>query len=219
MEERNGVPFFRGEQFLTEFGLTIGNLLEYFATSPFYDEHSINEQARQHSGDGFESMLQTMDGTSFRIIMAQAPNDIAIEGDSLNNPEAHNVPIDRGMAIIDKVSKQGPDLTLLGRYCVRDGFIYQCPDLLSVISARTQSAMLHLREALKEVRNVFKWSPESGFQKKMAAGETETEFVFTDSELRSRSPPIAEEEGLDEAAETQLQADLLQSLLSEMGIS
>jgi hypothetical protein len=160
-----------------------------------------------------------MDGTPFHILMTQPPNEIAVEGDSLNNPEAHNVPIDRGMAIIDKISKQGPDVTLLARYYVKDGSIYQSPDMFSVISAPVQSALLHIREALKEVRNVFKWSLESGFQKKMAAGETETEFVFTDSELRSRSPPIVEEEGLDEAAGTQLQAGLLQALLSEMGIS
>jgi hypothetical protein len=151
--------------------------------------------------------------------MVQPPNEIVIKGDALSNPEAHNVPIDRGMAIIDKVSKQGPAITLLARYYVKDGSIYQSPDLFSMISAPVQSAMFHIREALKEVRNVVKWSLESGFQKKMAAGETETEFLFTQSELRSRSPPIVEEEGLDEMAETQLVTGLLQALLWEMGIS
>jgi hypothetical protein len=211
MEEGNPASAFRNEQFLNQFHLTVGNLLAYFSTSPFYDEQSINEQARQNSRGDLESMLQTIDGTSFRIIMAQPRNGIVIEGASISNPDAQNVPLDRGMAIIDKVRKTGPDLTLLGRYCVRDGFIYQCPDLLSVISARTRSAMFHVREALREVKNVFNWSLESGFQKKMAAGETETEFVFTESELR--------EGGTDIADEAQLQTVLLDALLSDIGIS
>jgi mediator of RNA polymerase II transcription subunit 6 len=213
MEEENPgtVAVFLNDPFLRQFHLAVGNLLDYFSTSPFYDEQSINEQARQNRTMDLESMLQSMDGTSFRINMAQAHNGIVLEGDALKLPANRFVEIDPGMAIIDKVIKTGPDVALLARYYVMNACVYQAPDLFSLLSARTRSAMFHVREALREVKNMFNWSLESGFQKKLAAGETETAYVFSEGELREMATELTDE--------FQLQSALLDALLSEIGTS
>lgn len=205
-----GAFFFRDENFIKQFRLSIGNVLIYFAGSDFYENTSVNEILKM-KGQSLEN-LDKIDGVSFRLTLAQQKGGgLNFEGDNLKKPEHAGVIIDPGLAVIDKVSRENGVDTLLAKYYVLDGNIFQAPDLYTLLSVRIRSAMFHMREALREVNNMFEWQMETGFRKKIAQDETETLYEFKASELSSLTTELGDE--------FKLQNNLLESLLAEIGIT
>ncbi|OHT09406.1 hypothetical protein TRFO_21621 [Tritrichomonas foetus] len=213
MDIDNGEPntslFFRDENFIKQYRLTIGNVLKYFQLCPFYDPSSVNAklEMQQRSID----QLEKIDGISFRLTFAEQRNGLSLEGDDLKKPENQVIVIDTGLAIIDKVYREKEDEKTLAKYYVIDGSIYQAPDIYSVFNSRIRSAMFHVRESIREVKNMFEWNLQSGFRKKIAADETETPYTFSSSQLKDLNAEIGDE--------FKLQTSLLDSLLSEIGIN
>lgn len=195
------------------YGLTIGNVLAYFERSYFYDSSSLNEQAKQHVGANLEKMIEFQDGIYYRLSLAQSPryrDGVAFTGEDLKNPEYQSWFIQDGIAVIDKVEKDGPNERVLTKYYVINGTIFEAPDLYSLMAARTRSVMFHVREALREIENIFEWNLETGYKKKIAEEESEKVVVFKQRDLDD----LVTERG----HEFSLQNKLLESLLKEIGI-
>ena len=204
---------YRNEAFFNKWVLCIGNVLDYFSLSVgvFYDSSSLNELARQRQERDVDSFITNQDGISFRLVLAQPAGETAYEGDDLKKEEVKQKCIRPGLAVIDKVNREGLQQTVLAKYYVLDGAIYQAPDVYALLSARIRSAMFHMRESLREVKNMFDWNLETGFRKKVAADETETLYVFKSNELEELKEELGDE--------FKLQNDLLNSLLSDIGIT
>jgi hypothetical protein len=202
---------FRDEPFLTSYHLAIGNALEYFECSNFYDRLSLNEQAKQNRQTSFEDLIQSVPGVSFRVVLAHARGLPPITGDDLKKQTNQTIDVNPGLIVIDKVNREGTVDTVLKKYYILDGTIYEAPDLYSILSVRTRSAMYHIRESLREVRNMFEWTLETGFRKKIAAHQTETRYEFRASELKELAGEIQDE--------GRLQTALLEALFAELGIS
>ena len=210
MSAQGTATVFRDENFLEKFGLCIGNVLDYFSCSNFYDTTSLNELAKQRHETDLENLIAHQDGISFRIALAQPAGATTYEGDDLKKEELMTVSVIPGLVVIDKQLKDGVDRSVIAKYYILDGSIYQAPDVYSLLSAKIRGAMFHIRESLHEVKNMFDWNLETGFRKKVAADETETLYVFESSELEELKEELGDE--------FKLQNDLLNSLLSEIGI-
>jgi mediator of RNA polymerase II transcription subunit 6 len=211
-EDTGTVFFFRDEAFLRGIGtLTIANVLDYFSCSQFYDPDSLNQQAKQNLQSDLEVMIQNQDGISFRITLAQQAGGARLEGDALKKPENLGMPVLPGLIIIDKVIKDGGRDSVLAKYYILDGTVFQAPALYGLLAARIRSAVFHVRESLREVRNMFEWNVETGFKKRVASAESETVYVFKQSDLKEVAGEVV--------SEISLQNGLLDSLLKEIGIT
>jgi mediator of RNA polymerase II transcription subunit 6 len=202
---------FRDEAFLISFHLAVGNALEYFEFSNFYDRLSLNEQAKQNRQASFEDLIQSVSGISFRVVFAQARGFPPITGDDLKKPANQTIDVNPGLVVIDKVNRDGSVEIVLKKYYILDGTIFEAPDLYSILSVRTRSALYHIRESLREVRSMFDWTLETGFRKQIAAHETETRYEVRTSELREIAGEIQDE--------SRLQTTLIETLLAELGIN
>lgn len=201
--------FFTDKEFLLQYHLTVGNVLDYFARSDFYDLTSINELLKMQNRP--MDQLDKTDGISFRLNTVQQRGGITLYGESILDPKEAALILNPGFVVIDKVLRENGEDSLLAKYYIIDGCIFQAPDLYSILSVRMRAAMFHLQEALHEVKCVFDWKPESGFRKKIAADEEETLYTFHSKELVEMRNDLIDE--------NKLQKSILDSLLSEMGIS
>ncbi|KAH0791724.1 MED6-domain-containing protein [Histomonas meleagridis] len=155
--------------------------------------------------------LDKTDGISFRLSYVEQPRGLSLQKENLSDPNYSAIIICPGLAIIDKIQREGGEDSLLAKYYIVDGSIYQAPDIYTILSVRIRSAMFHLQEAVHEVREMFKWNPETGFRKKLAADETEILYTFHTSELDELKQELPDD--------FKLQNSLLDSLLAEIGIS
>lgn len=207
--------FFIDEDFLKTYGLTIGNVLPYFQRSPFYDPTSVNGKIEM-KGRGLDA-LEKIDGDSYRLNFAKIRNGNQYEQydkEKLKNPECQTILVNPGLVIIDKVQRQtSGDVvteTTLAKYCILNGLIYPAPDIYSILNCSIRSAIFHIRESLRDVRNMFDWDLQHGFRKKVASDETETQYVFKQSAIQNVSKE------LDKGFE--LEEELLKYLLTSIGI-
>lgn len=106
--------------------LTETNVLDYFATSPFYDRRSNNEQIRMQNiatqvtltPRQLEDELRRFTGLEFVVAHARAPTTF----------------------VIHRRWRDGPDIvTTLAAYYIVAESIYQAPDLYNVLAARLVS--------------------------------------------------------------------------------
>ncbi|KAN0063616.1 Mediator of RNA polymerase II transcription subunit 6 [Thecaphora frezii] len=122
--------------------LTEYNALDYFATSPFFDRRSNNEQIRmQNIANGInpnssispaqlEHELKRFTGLEFVLVHAK--------------PE---------LFVIHRRWRSGPDqVTPLAAYYIINESIYQAPDLYTVLASRLQSSIYDLRTSLTRQR-------------------------------------------------------------------
>ena len=209
IEENQSTFIFHDDGFIRQYNITVGNVLKYFQLSNFYDTNSVNEkiEMQQRSID----QLEKIDGISFRLVFAEQLGGISLSGDDLKKPENQMIVIFPGMAIIDKVLRDKEIETLLSRYYILNGTISQAPDLSSILNVRLKSAMFHIRESMREVRNMFDWNLQTGFRKKVAADETETLYTFKESQIKDVTSEVYDEYNL--------QNSLLEELLKDIGIT
>ena len=176
------------KEFIQNEGLTLGNVIEYFKGSPFYDE---NEE-----------------GFSYSISLAQPHGSDILHASNIEKPESRAISVDKGHVVIDKKSDENGKT--VAKFVVFDGNIYPAPDLFELATARVASSLAHLQQAVRNVNQIFNWDVEKGFTKKLAEGETETKYEFKATELKELQAEAGDE--------FKLQSALLDALLTEIGI-
>lgn len=130
---------FHNPNFLASQPLTPHNILDYFATSPFYDKNCNNEILRmqcQFSEIDVAGKLQTTIG--FFYTVEDNGND---------------------MYIIAKKAFDGKSTMLLQIYYSIHGYIYKAQINIAIMEARMIDALWHLNEALDkyEAQKQFHW--------------------------------------------------------------
>lgn len=119
---------------LTTFGLSTVNVLDYFYTSPFYESTSNNEIIRTQGVS--PDHLQTMIGIEYAV-------------DYQSSKEPH-------LYIIKKQNRRSKTSTETIEifYCL-DGIIYQCPLLLDVLKTRIAKATFHLGNSFEQIKEIM----------------------------------------------------------------
>ena len=118
---------------LTTFGLSTENVLDYFYTSPFYEPSSNNEIIRTQGVS--TAHLQQLTGLEYNV-------------DISSSKEPHLYVIRKQL----RRSKTNTE-TIDVFYCL-DGIIYQCPVLLDVLNSRIAKAAHHLRNSFEDVASI-----------------------------------------------------------------
>ncbi|SPO20188.1 related to MED6 - subunit of the RNA polymerase II mediator complex [Ustilago trichophora] len=121
--------------------LTEQNVMSYFATSPFFDRRSNNEQIRmQNIANGIaggmgakqeEEELKRFTGLEFVLVHARAPLCFVVAKRWRTSPT---------------------ETTPLAAYYIINDSIYQAPDLYSVLATRLQSTVYGLKSSLSAQR-------------------------------------------------------------------
>ncbi|TKY90741.1 hypothetical protein EX895_000739 [Sporisorium graminicola] len=123
--------------------LTEYNVMSYFATSPFFDRRSNNEQIRmQNIANGLavgvgmgarqeEQELKRFTGLEFVLVHARAPACFVVQKRWRSSPS---------------------ESTPLAAYYIINDSIYQAPDLYSVLATRLQSTVYGLKTSLSTQR-------------------------------------------------------------------
>lgn len=120
---------------LSTFGLTSSNVLDYFYTSPFYDSASNNETFRRQ-------------GTPADVMVAHLTNGkttgLEFALDTANTKEPH-------LFVIKKQNRHRSSVDLLEVYYCLDGIIYQSPILLDLLRNRIAKVALRLKRSFEEL--------------------------------------------------------------------
>jgi len=124
-------------QWLTTFGLTKQTVMDYFYTSPFFNEKSNNQQIRLQGveADRHQAILSSMTGIEYSL-------------DEMNTQEPN-------LFVIREQERMSPsmsDVNLLNVYYIMDGIIYQCPDLLALLKSRIGKASYYLTDSFKTIK-------------------------------------------------------------------
>lgn len=120
------------------------NVMAYFATSPFFDRRSNNEQIRmQNIANGTQSLtggmgakheeqeLKRFTGLEFVLVHAQPPTCFVIQ---------------------KRWRTSQTDTTTLSAYYIINDSIYQAPDMYSLLASRLQSTVHGLKTSLATQR-------------------------------------------------------------------
>jgi len=150
---------FNDPSFLSFFGLTSTNILEYFYLSPFYDPNCDNQGLRMQ-GASLEN-LKNMKGIQYEYV-----------------PSEH----EPKMFKVKRVRRDGPDLTttLEVYYCL-EGTFYQSPDLFEIATTRGQKITAYMRESLRATEEASFFSSADGqtcFRERADDTELLEEFDF-----------------------------------------
>lgn len=118
---------------LTTFGLSTVNVLDYFYSSPFYESTSNNEIIRTQGVS--PEHLQSMVGIEYAV-------------DYQSSKEPH-------LYVIRKQNRRSRSSTeTIEIYYCLDGIIYQCPLLLDVLKARIAKASFHLANSFEQIKDI-----------------------------------------------------------------
>ena len=128
---------------LKTFGLFSGNVLDYFYTSPFFDQSSNNQ------------LIRTQGVKPEHLI-----NEVGIEYvlDEHNMSEPH-------LYVIKKQLRESPRKAELQEiYYIIDGVIYQSPDLLQLFRARISKASYYLGNSFGAMQSTTTYTSKEGRQ-------------------------------------------------------
>ncbi len=119
------------------FGLNRLNILEYFYTSPFFDQTSCNQALRIQGLPALEKELSGMRGWQFVL--------------------DEQFTFEPSLFVIKKFFRTDSRTTSLSDvfYCL-DGVFFQCPETLELLRARTSKASLHLSKAFDFIRELYR---------------------------------------------------------------
>lgn len=140
-------------QYLATFGLFKQNALEYFYTSPFFDQTSNNQRVRMQGlhPDQHLSILQTMTGLEYVL-------------DELNTCEPN-------LFVFRKQTRWSPKRSdLIDIYYCTDGIIYQSPDFLTLIKSRMAKSSYYLESSFEKCRAGARWIDGELCGKKRSSG-------------------------------------------------
>jgi hypothetical protein len=193
-------------QFLMHRPLTIGNFIdEYFCNSPFYDNQCLNQLAKFRNEREI-SDLEGKIGFFYKITyvriknleylnMNKKPGDeeitekILVERD-IYKPENLNIPISPGFCEVSKIEnflkdEETVESKVLAKYYAIDGFVYQSPDLHSILASALRSGIFYMREAVREIETIFEWNPRMGYYVKQTDTYDEPPFIFDKDEYNT----------------------------------
>lgn len=139
--ERLSEACFLDDNWIRAFGLSVHNVLDYFACSPFYDSSCNNEILRAQNL-GLE-MLADMPGVEYRLL------------------HTGHEPV-----LFVVVKQERASKTVVRRqalYYILDKVIYQAPTLQRLIASRLTKSTNHLQRAFEEMSNAARYAPSQGF--------------------------------------------------------
>lgn len=162
------------------------NVMAYFATSPFFDRRSNNEQIRmQNIANGTQNLtggsgakqeeqeLKRFTGLEFVLVHAQAPSCFVIQKRWRTSPT---------------------DTTTLSAYYVINDSIYQAPDMYSLLASRLQSTVHGLKTSLQAQRAARpRFNPRRGHHGRFLVPDNapETRQADSDSDVEASDPDDA----------------------------
>lgn len=142
----------KSPEWIQHFGLNTGNVLDYFAESPFYDRTSSNQVLRMqiqfqqipphiHPQQFIQSKLLEMVGIEFVVSFVREPD----------------------FWIIRKQRRLDPSTTITEQdYYIIGANVYQSPKIHDILSARLLSSVLSMRKSVDLVNKMTKFSISDG---------------------------------------------------------
>jgi mediator of RNA polymerase II transcription subunit 6 len=129
-------------QWLSAYGLTRHNVLEYFYTSPFFDTSSNNQVIRIQGVDLAQhgAILQSMTGIEYVL-------------DDLNTAEP-NLFVIREQR---RRSRRPQDVDLVNAYYILDGLVFQCPNFLDLLKSRMSKTAAYLARSFRGLKDSVRW--------------------------------------------------------------
>lgn len=118
------------------------NILDYFSdrSNPFYDNTCNNEIIKMQKSD--MNQIKMMTGVEYSLLHVQEPI----------------------LYVISKQHRHSPSsVTPLAHYYILAGYVYQAPDLQSVINSRMQTALFNLSSAFTEAHSYMSYHPTKGY--------------------------------------------------------
>lgn len=129
--------------FLTVFPLVSPSaVLNYFATSPFFDLNSNNQLLRSQQLEQLPQHLSSMQGVQYTV------------DDSLTEPP-------RLFVILKQLRHTAHTAEFLEAYYILDGIIYPCPSLMDILRVRTGKISMHLHNAWEKIAKMSNFADSS----------------------------------------------------------
>lgn len=142
----------KSPEWIQQFGLFTGNVLDYFAESPFYDRTSNNQVLRMqfqyqpppnniNPQKYFESKLKEMTGTEFFLLHIREPDFWIIRKQKRLNSE-NAIP--------------------LQDYYIIGANVYQAPKIYDILSSRLLSSVLSIKKSINLLDEMSSFSIQDG---------------------------------------------------------
>lgn len=168
-------------------GLTTSNFIDkYFSKSDFY----VKDQNIKYRISSIEQNGSFVSLEQFNKLN-KSKNDIADK-----------------LVIIDEINVKNKKIT--NKFVSNRGKVFPALTFYQILSIKLSRSMKHVRNALRDVQDMFEWDYKGGFKKKIANDVSEKLYIFKSSELK--------EHRNEKSDEYKLQSDLLNILLTEIGI-
>ncbi|RIA89123.1 MED6 mediator sub complex component-domain-containing protein [Glomus cerebriforme] len=128
-------------------GLTLENVLDYFAESPFWDSQSNNEVLKMQTKFNFSTDHRPLDitkmtGIEFYVAQADPPSFFLVQKRR-------------------RISEY--DAIPLATYYIIRGIVYQAPDLYTIIGSRIYTSLYHLHNVCNNIREHVNFHPATGY--------------------------------------------------------
>ena len=132
---------FQDIQWLSAFGINKLSALDYFYTSPFFDQSSNNQRIRVQGVEAEKrnDILKSMIGLEFMLDEA--------------------LTCEPNIYVIRKQIRKGPLSTdLVDIYYIADGFVFKSPEFLALVKSRLNKASFYLTNAFQKIHSTVKYS-------------------------------------------------------------
>ncbi|EEQ39470.1 putative mediator of RNA polymerase II transcription subunit [Clavispora lusitaniae] len=142
----------KSPEWIQQFGLHTGNVLDYFAESPFYDRTSNNQVLRMqfqfqqippniHPQKYLQNKLTEMVGTEFVVAYVREPD----------------------FWIVRKQRRLDPNTALTEQdYYIIGANVYQSPKIYDILSSRMLSTVLSIKKSIDLLNNMYNFSISDG---------------------------------------------------------
>lgn len=142
----------KSPEWIQQFGLHTGNVLDYFSESPFYDRTANNQVLRMqfqfqappanvHPQNYIQDKLTEMTGTEFVIAYVREPD----------------------FWVIRKQTRTGPESTITDQdYYIIGANVYQAPKIYDLLSSRLLSSVLSIKGLVELINQMSKYSISDG---------------------------------------------------------
>ena len=142
-------------QWLSTFGVNKLSALDYFYTSPFFDQSSNNQRIR----------IQGVD--------ASRRNDILISMTGLEFMLDEALTHEPNLYVIRKQNRKGPlAVELIDVYYIADGMIFQAPGFYELLRSRLNKISLHTSEAFDLANEAIRYATSDGTTNDTSANGT-----------------------------------------------
>ncbi|KAJ1031186.1 hypothetical protein NDA18_002404 [Ustilago nuda] len=183
--------------------LTEQNVMAYFATSPFFDRRSNNEQIRmQNIANGIQNLtggmgarqeeeeLKRFTGLEFVLVHSRAPLCFVLQ---------------------KRWRTSATETTPLAAYYIINDSIYQAPDIYSILATRLQSTVYGLKSSLSAQRRARpSFDPRRGHHGRFIVPDPPTDSATSGAGKNGNSATLTqedEEEEEEDGAEAQGEDD------------